>query len=236
MLKFQDCCIPCWLSIFFFFSFFVIQNHPSIFVWQTIPSLIGMNGFLAWFKLGNPSPFGRGLWFFTLLILFYLFYPLLAFIYKKRTTASLFILFSLILTTIFQYLLPMEHMLWVTLFAFIFGSYFYNYRINISFMIILLIFVLSSLLLILFNTVIIYKDFNYLFILISSIAISISLTKIKVPYIILNKLLLLSGCVIHIYFIHDYLFVRSFTRFPLIDYHYFIIYYYHCCINSCQDN
>ena len=202
----------------FLFLLFLVKNHPGIFVWQTIPSLIGMNGFFAWFKLGNPSPFGIGLWFFTLLILFYLFYPLLAFLFKKRSTASLVIIFFLTLTTILQYLIPMSHMLWINLFAFVFGSYFYYYEINISPMTIIFIFVISSLLLIFFNTIFLFDDINYIFILISSVTISILLTKIKLPYFIISKLLLISNCVIHIYFIHTYLFIRSFTQFPLINY------------------
>jgi surface polysaccharide O-acyltransferase-like enzyme len=110
------------IDIFLFFLF-LVQQKPGVFSWQTLPSLIGVNGFLTWFNLANPSPFGAGLWFFTLLLLFYLLYPLLTVLNKNHYSAIAFLLFTLVLTTILHYIVPMGHMLWMTVFAFILGNY-----------------------------------------------------------------------------------------------------------------
>ena len=53
----------------FLFVVFVYQHKAGIFTWHTLPALFGMSGVLNWLKIDNLSPFGYGLWFFTLLFI-----------------------------------------------------------------------------------------------------------------------------------------------------------------------
>ena len=211
-----------WYSILiidiFLFVLFTIQQKDGIYTWQTLPSLIGVCGFLSWFKLGNPSPFGSGLWFFTLLLLFYLFYPLLSLLNKKCSIAFAFLLISLILTTFLYYTVPMNHMLWMTVFAFILGSYSGEHESNIPLWFCVSFMTASCLVMMFLNIVYDFNLFNYVFILIASVSIIGFLLNKRLPKLALNKVLLLSGCVIQIYFIHPYIFIKTLFRQPAINY------------------
>lgn len=69
----------------FLLILFLIQGRSGIWTWHTIVSLLGLNGFLNWFYIRNLSPFGAGMWFFTLLLVFYLAYPVLEQLNRKKS-------------------------------------------------------------------------------------------------------------------------------------------------------
>ncbi len=209
---------PIFVIDIFLLLIFLAQKRPGILTWQTLPSLIGVNGFLTWFKLTNPSPFGAGLWFFTLLLLFYTFYPLIALLNKKHSSAISFVVIFLLLTTILHHTLPIGHMLWMTMFAFILGSYSGVYVRAIHPTIFSSAAAISCLLLLSVNVLLDYNQLNYHLILIASISIIGYLLNRRLPDFVLSKLLPLSGCIIQIYFIHTYLFLKNITNVPLVDY------------------
>ena len=62
----------------FLLCIFLVQRRDGIWSWQTPIAVLGLTGWLNWLQIPNASPFGAGLWFFTLLLLFYLVYPLIA--------------------------------------------------------------------------------------------------------------------------------------------------------------
>lgn len=205
------------IDIFLFFLFSAIKRS-GIYSWQTLPSIFGMNGFFAWFYLPNPSPFGAGLWFFTLLLLFYLSYPLLSIINTHHPIAIVFLLISLLLATILHYALPMEHMLWMTLFAFILGNYSGVHEHKINPWIFISLFTICCLLLVYLNKAISYNFLNYFLIIIASISLIGYLLNSRLPKVVLNKFLAISDCIIQIYFIHTYLFIKSSTNQPVVNY------------------
>lgn len=209
---------PILIIDIFLLLLFVAQQRPCIWSWQTLPSLLGMNGLLTWFNLANPSPFGVGLWFFTLLVLFYLFYPLLSRLNQRHSIATAFLLISLVLSTIFNYTILMGHMLWMTAFAFIAGAYWGNYSRPIPPWICLIITFISFCLLLSFNTILDYKPLNYGLILITSLSMIGYLLNKRLPNFGFQHTALLSGCVIQIYFIHTYLFVKLPAVSPVINY------------------
>jgi len=59
---------------------------------------------------------------------------------------------------------------------------------------------------------------NYFLILISSIFMVVYLLNKRLPGLVLKKVLSLSGCTIQIYFIHTYLFTKTITRQPVMNY------------------
>ena len=202
----------------FLFILFLLQQRPNIFTWQTLPSLIGLNGFFGWFNnIPNPSPFGAGLWFFTLLFLFYFFYPLISRLNKNHFSAVVFLLFILLVTTLLQFLNPLSPLFWMTQFAFILGAYSGVHKQHMSPTFCMALFAAACLLILLLNTFDI-RALNYTLVLIASIAIVGFLLNASLPTFILGKSLMLSGCLIQIYFIHPYLYLRSITQIHLINY------------------
>lgn len=209
---------PVFCIDLFLFILFLIQGK-KIFVWHTLPSLLGLNGFLNWFGVKNQSAFGYGLWFFTLLILFYVAYPLIAKLNKNYHVYDAFIVSFLLLTTLFHYIIPMDHMLWLTMFAFVLGGYWGDgYRLNIAYWLWLLVILISFSTLLYVNIIFHNNYFNYILILIISISLIGILTSIKFQFSILDNLLPLSNRVIYVYFIHKYLFFSELTRSLFLNY------------------
>jgi hypothetical protein len=210
---------PIFVIDIFLFILFLLQQRTGIFTWQTLLSIIGLNGFFGWFiNVPNPSPFGAGLWFFTLLFLFYLLYPLLSILNKKPPIAIVFLLIALLFTSLFQWMNPSSPLFWMTQFAFILGAYAGIHKQDLSPPLCVALFIASCLLMLFLNTIIGISSLNYTLVLIASISIVGFLLNARLPTFILSKTLLLSGCVLQIYFIHSYLYLRSLTRQPVIDY------------------
>ncbi len=205
------------IDIFLFFLF-LMQGRTGIYAWQTLPSLLGLNGLLNWLSISNPSPFGVGMWFFTLLLLFYAFYPLIALINEKRIFAAAFLLVSLISTTILQYTMPVGYMLWMCSFAFIFGTYSGVYAFNLRPAYAVAIFLGSFSLMLCQKLILNFNATNYVLILIGSIAIVEYLLNKKLPGLYLDKIIVLSGSIMQIYFIHTYLFVKPMANWPMVNY------------------
>ena len=203
----------------FLFLLFLLQRRADIFTWQTLPSLVGLNGFFGWFNnVQNPSPFGAGLWFFTLLFLFYFFYPLLSLLNKKQSSGTVFLLIILLSTTLLQELNPASPLFWMTQFAFILGAYTGVHRHDISPTVCVILFAVSCLLMLFLNTVLDISSLNYTLVLIAALTIIGFLLNARLPVFILGKLLILSGCLVQIYFIHPYLYVSSIAGHPVINY------------------
>ena len=98
---------------------FVLQDKPGIWTWQTLVNMAGLTGILNWFYIPNPSPFGRGLWFFTLLIVFYLAYPWLRRIQPRHGKMSM--VFFLFLAYALSRFHDPGHALYLTIAGFISG-------------------------------------------------------------------------------------------------------------------
>lgn len=107
----------------FLLIFLMVTAKKGLFSWHTVVSLFGLTGFLNWFKIPNKSPRGLGLWFFTLLLIFYALYPLLSFLNRSKVRACIFILFSIAILTTLHFTIRMGHMLWMTAIAFLLGPF-----------------------------------------------------------------------------------------------------------------
>ena len=208
---------PILVINFFLFALFTVKGVDGIYTWQTIPSLFGLNGFIDWFNIVNTSPFGSGLWFFTLLILFYVLYPIISLINNNQILSIIFLLLSLITTYALYYIVPLNHVLFLSMFAFIFGAYTGKYSFKFPPLLSLACFFISYILMFYLSLFLNYKSLNYFLVHVSSIAIVGYLLHKKLPTLIIEKILLLTGCVIEIYFIHTYLFIDP-TRNHIFDY------------------
>ena len=105
----------------FLLVLFLVKGTPGVWTWQTAVNMVGMTGLLNWFTPGNPSPFGVGLWFLTLLLIFYMLYPLIRLLTRSR--AALWGLAGLGLAAylLLQQYVPLSHALWLSAWSILFG-------------------------------------------------------------------------------------------------------------------
>ena len=202
-----------WVVInLFLFILLMAKGEKNLFSWYTVVSLLGLTGFLNWFKIPNKTPLGLGLWFFTLLLIFYALYPLLSFINRSKVRAFIFMSLSIIILTVLHFTVPMGHMLWMSSIAFILGQFLYLYRFSLSPKVAVGIGVFSIIIMVALNYGLKIKYFNYFLILIFSLTVVMFLLGYKIPRV-LNILLIFSGCILEIYLISPYL-TMKFNSLP----------------------
>lgn len=189
-------------------ALFLWQGKIGIWHHHTIISWFGFSGLLDWLGIRNTSPFGNGLWFFTLLLLFYASYPVLNSICSSRQRSFIFISCFALICSLGQIYAPLPYMLWLTVFGFGFGVFASRVIWRPSrvvawsgFFLVFLGFLIANI----FG----YKDLNIIFIAFMSIAtVAILLcTPLRERYI--GPLALWIPCVLEIYLLHTYIFVRS---------------------------
>jgi len=194
----------------FLLALFLWQGKSGIWTWQTLLALPGLNGFFNWFSVPNLSPFGNGLWFLTVLWIFYLVYPGLEWINRKRPLAIIFIVAAMVVSMGLYHLNRLDHMLWMTIFAFLFGVFSARHRLRVRPIWALLVMIVCAGLLAEHNlwAHLNYLDYhlaNYTLILIGSVATVYLLMEIRLPHAWFDRLLPWSSCVLEFYVIHFYL-------------------------------
>ncbi len=88
---------------------------------HTLVHLFGLSGVLNWLDVHNRSGLGAGLWFFTLLLVFYLAYPLLALLCRSRRGALAVALGSTVAAVYLESRSRIGHELWLTSLGFVLG-------------------------------------------------------------------------------------------------------------------
>jgi len=83
--------------------------------------LFGLSGVLNWLDIHNRSGLGAGLWFFTLLLVFYLVYPMLAKLCQSKHRALAVAVGSTIIAIYLEDKSHIGHELWLTSLGFILG-------------------------------------------------------------------------------------------------------------------
>lgn len=195
----------------FLLLLFLIQGRSGIWTWETPLGMVGLNEILPWLGMKHRTPFGYGLWFLTVLWLFYLAYPAIERINRNPARASAFILIMLVLTTYLNFAVHIEHVdyaIWMTVFAFLFGSYAATIKERLpwiwaSGMLVACITAMLAL-----NKLWDIHSLNYYLIILSAVAACDILLVRRLPGFLAPLSIVLSGCVMEIYLIHEYLFIR----------------------------
>jgi hypothetical protein len=200
--------IPFWITQGFLLLLFQVfgMGREGVWTWQTAVHWTGQSGWLNWLGLPNPSPFGNGLWFITVLLLFYIVYPWLARLNEVKPRASLYLALGLVSAVAMDHLFKVGYALWNTSFAFWFGVYAARHPIGGSARIWLAIGMVCTLAMLGLNFAGI-KLFNNYLIVSAAIAMVLWLERARLHRRLLAWLLWLSPCVLEIYLIHTYLFV-----------------------------
>jgi hypothetical protein len=192
----------------FLLLIFLFQQKENIWTMQTLLTIIGLSGFMEWFNISMVTPYGNGLWFFTLLLLFYLTYPVLK-IWIGNTFFAVILLFILFeLSVILHHYFYMGHALWLTILSFYFGVFIANHKDLLTMKNIMIFFVFSTLLFFVLQHYLKYNEIKYFCVQAISIGIVLYLTNYRLNKKIFSIFTVLSGALLEIYFIHTYLFLH----------------------------
>jgi len=192
----------------FLLVLFLVQGKPGIWTWQTPLNMVGLTGILNWFGIPNASPFGRGLWFLTLLLIFYAAYPLLRLASRRKgllwaTTAGM-----LAACAALNYLVPMGHMLWLTAWAFVFGVFAERRALSVSPWFSACAGLLFGSLLVCLNLVFGFTRLNWPLLVGVAVCTVSFLINAPIPRPLVSASRPLAGCMLEIYVLHTYLFIR----------------------------
>ena len=192
----------------FLLVLFLFQGRSNLFTWDSLWGMSGLNAALAWFGIPYHSPFGAGQWFLTMLYIYYLAYPAIERINRNTKTATSFLLVMLAITTYLNFHVTVGYELWITVFGFILGTYAGRMQARLSFNLSAAILAISIAAMLILNIYFSLHSLNYYFILISSfMACNILLVR-RLPDTLSPFIMPFAGCVLEIYLIHTYLFVR----------------------------
>ena len=194
----------------------LLLRGRDVFHWHTIVHFAGLSGVLNLFG-PSMSALGAGLWFFTLLLLFYAAYPLLA----RRLIASPRTNIAMAIATIA--LLALDHTmkigfsLWLTTLGFLIGTYVGVNRLHTHVTLLNAALIALPLSIVVMNVFAGFRALNGILLFAFSLAVSLRLTHQGLRLGSLRFLVPLEACLLEIYLIHGYLFVHPAGN-PLIDF------------------
>lgn len=204
--KLQRLGVRYWLILAVLALLLLVQGR-DIWHWHTLVHVAGMSGILNLFA-PSASALGRGLWFFTLLLFFYALYPLLA----KRLVASPRTSLALVLTVagllVLNEVVRLGFALWLTMIGFVLGIYAGVNQVALRTRAVDAVLLAAPVLLAFTNAVLGMSAFNMPLLGLFALALSLRLTIPATPLTLLRPLVTLEACLLEIYLIHSYLFVR----------------------------
>ncbi|NLE00425.1 MAG: hypothetical protein GX640_11175 [Fibrobacter sp.] len=194
---------------------FVAQDREQIISLYSLVNIVGLTGFLNWFGVRNVSPFGAGLWFLTLLFLFYAVYPWLRRLYVGRYYALTTLVALASLLVLDQYV-RLGHTLWLTAAGYFLGMYASCMRVewkSVSTFCAMIVLLFIFMILNIFGI----KIANGFFIL--SITTCFFILTMLFPFhdTLIRKIMFIDRSVLEIFMIHTYLFYYATKNF-LVDF------------------
>lgn len=187
------------ICIFFF------QDKPGLWSMHTFINLIGMNGILNWLKIHNASPLGAGMWFFTLLIVFYCTYPIIEKCYKGKYVSFFFTVTVIILLYVCQANTYYSHALWLTAAGFFIGIYISHNKFSVSRWFLFSVMSVILIIMLIFHFFLQIDNINYFFILSIPSLFILILKTIVLPQTIVKIGAWFSSMLLEIYLLHPYL-------------------------------
>jgi hypothetical protein len=198
-----------FVFISFFLSLLLLATGGTVFHWHSLLHFTGLSGLLNWLQIPNQSSLGAGLWFFTLLLLFYLTYPYIAKLSASRQAASLVGLVATLGALYLELNIKVGHELWLTILGFIMGVTTGLHSVKLNAIYPFIVLVTGCVLLLALNTVFSYNALNTVLIFSTSISAAIWLTNVELPEVVFSfGVQKLEKCLLEIYLIHTYLFIH----------------------------
>jgi hypothetical protein len=213
--KVQRLGIRYWLILGVLTVLLLIQGR-TIFHWHTLVHFSGLSGILNLFS-PSQSALGRGLWFFTLLLFFYVLYPLLAKLLVASTRTSVLLAVTVVGLLVLNEWMRLGFSLWLTMLAFILGIYVGINQLRPSPRVLYGLMLGAPVALVLVNAVFHISALNTALLGLFALALCLHLTVPGRPLTWLHPLIPLEACLLEIYLIHSYLFVHP-TGISALDF------------------
>lgn len=196
-----------WLILAFLAVVMELKGR-TVLHWHSIVHFMGLSGALNWSGIPNLSALGAGLWFFTLLLIFYAAYPYLARLSQSRLSAAVVATGSTALAVVLHEQVKVGHELWLTALAFILGVVYGLHEVRASPPKIIWVTAAACVALVILNDMQV-KQFNTMLILGISVGICIWLSSSRAtPCRPLGRLARLDKYLLEVFLIHTYLFMR----------------------------
>jgi hypothetical protein len=192
----------------FLLILFLIKGEPGIWTWHSLINALGLNGFLTWLRIPNQSPFGAAMWFFTLLLIFYMIYPLLEYLNRSKIVSYIFTILFILTAFYLHHHIQYGHMLWLTCCGFIAGIFCARNSIKIPLRLNIAMFIGVVSLMFAFNYFLKIKYYNFFFIFFSAMSVIFFFDHFVFPQVLMKGVSYFSDSVLEIYLIHSYLFVK----------------------------
>jgi hypothetical protein len=199
-----------------FLAIVVALRGKTVLHWHTLVHYAGLSGVLNWAHVPSQSGLGGGLWFFTLLLIFYLAYPYLAKLGNSGRTAAVVSAVSIFGAIYLEEHVRVGHELWLTSLGFILGVMYGSHQPRIGAWVAGSAALLGCLTLAGLNAVAHYNGANTALIAATSIGIAVWLAKARLPqWAMMKKVASLETYLLEIFLIHTYLFIHPTGRSPL---------------------
>lgn len=191
-----------------FLSVVVVLKGKSILHAHTLVHFAGLSGILNWAGVSNRSGLGAGLWFFTLLLIFYIAYPGLAQVARSKRGAALVTCAGFAGAVYLEEHVRVGHELWLTSFGFVAGVMYGAHQVRLKAAWVLAAAMLSSVALLGTNLAG-YTALNTVLIAATSLALALWLSRaVFTQWSILQAVAKLERYLLEIFLIHTYLFLH----------------------------
>lgn len=101
----------------------IVKGHENVFHWHSLLACFGLSGVLMWLGEIPHTPMGAGLWFLTLLWLFYITFPALERLNRIKIRGAAALIAGLVACLILVHRVPFGVAFWETAWFFMLGSY-----------------------------------------------------------------------------------------------------------------
>jgi hypothetical protein len=185
--------------------------------WHSLVHVFGLSGVLNVFGV-NHSALGAGLWFFTLLLLFYVSYPGLVRLFARSGNDFLLPLIATMVFVLLDQQVNVGFALWRTTLGFILGVFVGLYGTRVPPMLSLTLTVGALIVMLGLNIGLHYNEANSVLLTLACITTNLWLMTGRVPqWRPLRVLAKLENCLLEIFVIHTYLFVHP-THNAAVDF------------------
>lgn len=192
----------------FLLVLFIAQDADGLWTWDTALYIIpGLPSFLGWFHLPIQSPYGAGMWYLSLLLIFYAIFPLLETLFRKIGTLT-FTIGCILSLFILHRTIIYGHALWLTAAGFIMGMFLASRQIRLPAYVSGILLIAAAVTMLALHVKFEFDEANFFFILAIAVGGILFLGEISLPNVVVRVGGWLSGILLEIYLLHPYLQVR----------------------------